>query len=462
MCSQLPSKLRRWGWETIVLSVPYMTAVGTYQMWWGGTSVPARLLAPITLVLGVAAARVWQDVQTRATKTLGLLALVASVVITFMLLGPDHGRLLLNFRDGISLWLEWANDVVDLPRGLPSLFHDDRAQLWLKVAIWAAAAVTMWIVLRVTQAKGLCSWQSTWCAAAALMIAFTAAWHVDGAQPLTPDTAEINVLRHASLLRTFAYDFSASRFERTATLLSRMRIGTDRQRRPASSPTFFVARDVPAGAYQVHVPTPLAEGTLTMHVGSTPLPFLKTANADEQKLARDLEFILPVRVRSITIDGDGAVARSAAGTELVPVERSDASSPQKATESAHRAVHYDSADAFFLDDNAYPEPTGFWVAGGRTATAIIVSRENRFDLFVRNAPVDNHVTIDVDGEAHELTLGTGEEQLVKLTNTHGKSSVRVRITSRNGFRPSATEPRQRRPAISGMLGGDEVVELTAS
>jgi hypothetical protein len=48
-------KLRRWGWEAIVLTVPYMTAVGTYQMWWGGTSVPARLLAPITLVLGVAA-----------------------------------------------------------------------------------------------------------------------------------------------------------------------------------------------------------------------------------------------------------------------------------------------------------------------------------------------------------------------------------------------------------------------
>ncbi len=190
-------KLRRWGWETIALTVPYMTAVGTYQMWWGGTSVPARLLAPITLVLGVAAARVWQGVQTRGTKTLGLLALVASVVITFTLLGPDHGRLLLNFRDGISLWLEWANDLVDLPKGLPSLFHDDPARLWLKVAIWGATAVTLLIALRVTPSKRLCSWQSTWCAAAAVMIAFTLAWHVDGAQPLTPETAQLNLLRHA-------------------------------------------------------------------------------------------------------------------------------------------------------------------------------------------------------------------------------------------------------------------------
>ena len=433
-------KLRRWGWEAIVLTVPYMTAVGTYQMWWGGTSVPARLLAPITLVLGIAAARVWQDVQTRGTKSLGLLTLVASVVITFTLLGPDHGRLLLNFRDGISLWLDWANDVVDLSKGLPSLFHDDRARLWLKVAIWGTTAVTLLIALRVTRSKGLCSWQSTWCAAAAVMIAFTLAWHVDGAQPLTPETAQVNLLRHASMIRSLAYDFSASRFERTGMLLSQMRIGTDHQRRPASSPTFFVARDLPAGAYAVRVPPQLADGTLTMRVGSTPLPFLKATNADGHRLPRDLAFVLPVRVRSIAIDGDAAVARSAAGVELVPVERAEASSSQRANEAAHRAAHYESADAFFLDDNAYPEPAGFWVAGSRTTTAIIVSREDRLDLFVRNAPVDNHVTIDVDGEVHELTLRPGEEQLVRLTNTHRRSSVRVRITSRNGFRPSTTEP----------------------
>jgi hypothetical protein len=118
-------RLRRWGWETLALTVPYISAVGSYQMWWGGTSVPARLLTPITLVLGIAAAHAWQDSRTRATKTLGILALIASMMITLTLAGPDHGRLLLNFRDGISLWLEWANDVVDLPKGLPSLFHDD-------------------------------------------------------------------------------------------------------------------------------------------------------------------------------------------------------------------------------------------------------------------------------------------------------------------------------------------------
>ena len=38
----------------LALVIPYMAAVGMYQMWWGGTSVPARLLTPIVLVLAVA------------------------------------------------------------------------------------------------------------------------------------------------------------------------------------------------------------------------------------------------------------------------------------------------------------------------------------------------------------------------------------------------------------------------
>jgi hypothetical protein len=71
---------------------------------------------------------------------------------------------------------------------------------------------------------------------------------------------------------------------------------------------------------------------------------------------------------------------------------------------------------------------------------IVASRDGHLDLFVRNGPVDNQVTIDVDGKAHDLSLKPGEEQLVRLTNSHGRSFARVRITSRNGFRPSMAEP----------------------
>jgi hypothetical protein len=106
---------------------------------------------------------------------------------------------------------------------------------------------------------------------------------------------------------------------------------------------------------------------------------------------------------------------------------------------AHRAARYDRADTFFLDEDAYPEPSGFWVAGGRTADVTVANHGNRVDLFLRNAPVANQLSVDVDGESRELMLGPGEEQLLAWPQTAGRPAVRVRIRSRSGFRPSTTE-----------------------
>src|SRR5262249_49582 len=236
-------KRLRWAWNTLALTVPYAVAVGSYQMWWGGTSVPARLLAPLTLILGTAAAHVWHGVRSNGTRALGILTLLASVLITTALLGPDRGRLLLNFRDGISLWLEWANAIVDLPKGLPSIFRDDRAQLWLKAAIWAATSGAMWVALRVIQRGSesnklpgvRLSSSSTWCAAIAVMIAFTLAWRIDGADPLTPETAKLSLVRHSSSFKSQVFDFNELRFETANATLAKVRVKTDRQRRPAHS-----------------------------------------------------------------------------------------------------------------------------------------------------------------------------------------------------------------------------------
>src|SRR5262249_44754693 len=163
-----------------------------------------------------------------------------------------------------SLWLEWANNLVDLPKGLPSLFRDDRTRLWLKIVVWVASMLAAWLAMVIVDSRDSrrdpfeagnavgssvrLSVQSTWCVA----IALTVAWRVDGAQPLTPKTAELNLLRHASPWRSAAYNFGAVRFESSEQLFSTLRIETDRQRRPATSPTIFSARDVPAGAYGVH------------------------------------------------------------------------------------------------------------------------------------------------------------------------------------------------------------------
>jgi hypothetical protein len=433
-------KRQRWAWETLALTVPYMAAVGSYQMWWGGTSVPARLLTPLTLMLGAAAARVWHGVRSNGTKVLGILTLIASVLVTVALLGPDRGRLLLNFRDGISLWLEWANAVVDLPKGLPSVFRDDRAQMSLKVAIWAATFGVMWTGLRVInvrESRGFrLSCMSTWCAAIAVMIAFTLAWRVDRAAPLTPETAKLNLFGHSSWFKREAFDFKEIRFESGDALMANIRIGTDRQRRPANSPALFTARDVPAGSYGVQVRSRQEPaGTLKIRVGATPLvlQFMKPNPISEPSTLAAL--ILPTRIRSLTIDGDNIATRSGVGVELQPVGTLNVDS----SDSAHQAAHYDSGTAFFLDEQTYPEPTGFWVTGGRKSTVIVAPQDETQGLFVRNAPVDNHVTVEIDGNIQQLTLRPGEERLVAWPHPR-RRQLRVRITSQTGFRPSTEEP----------------------
>src|SRR5207244_8407244 len=110
---------------------------------------------------------------------------------------------------------------------------------------------------------------------------------------------------------------------------------------------------------------------------------------------------------------------------------------------AHRAAHYQTTDAFFLDENAYPEPTGFWVAGGRVAAIVLGNSVGDFDLFVRNAPVDNIVSIHVDNDRNtELTLQPGEERIVRLPKLPRGAYRVVRVMSQHGFRADAAAPAQ--------------------
>jgi hypothetical protein len=435
-------RLRRWGWETLTLTVPYMTAVGSYQMWWGGTSVPARLLAPLTLVLGIAAARVWQDIHARGTKIFGILTLLASVLITIALAGPDHGRLLLNFRDGISLWLEWANDVVNLPRALPSLFHDDRAQLWLKALIWGTTLAALWIVLRVAGSRDdrqsaplpfALTWQAILCATVGVMVACTLAWQVEGLEPRTPETAKLNLLGHMSRFRALAFDFGTLEFAGANTTSANLRIHSDRQRRPFPAPALFTAQDVPAGDYRIQLLTPARHaGMLTVSTRSTSLPLLRIPTTTIAEPSSGAVLVLPTGVRTLTIDGDDAAEHSGVALELRPM----GGPSQTYGDSAHRAVRYERGNVFFLDEHAYAEPTGFWVAGGRTSSVVLDAGR----LFLRNGPVDNRVTLDFDGNVQELTLGPSEERILDLSKVPGRA-VRVRITPQSGFRPVAVDPK---------------------
>ncbi len=90
--------------------------------------------------------------------------------------------------------------------------------------------------------------------------------------------------------------------------------------------------------------------------------------------------------------------------------------------------------------HSFSEPTGFWVAGGRRARVVIARHSPQLTLFVRNAQVENTVTIEVDGTRQELALTAGEERELPVTTPDGRPISTLRVTAASGFRPSQVEP----------------------
>src|SRR6185436_13685802 len=86
------ARARRLAVEWLVVAVPYLLAVGTYAMWWAGSSGPARFLVPLLLPLAIPAACAWaaacgeptgeetrvESSRSRGAKAVMLAALLAS------------------------------------------------------------------------------------------------------------------------------------------------------------------------------------------------------------------------------------------------------------------------------------------------------------------------------------------------------------------------------------------------
>jgi hypothetical protein len=69
---------------------------------------------------------------------------------------------------------------------------------------------------------------------------------------------------------------------------------------------------------------------------------------------------------------------------------------------------------------------------------------------LRNAPVDNRVTLESGQWREELTLGPGEERLVRVPLGPGQRAGMVTATTTAGFRPSASNPDSRDDRFLGV------------
>ena len=143
--------------------------------------------------------------------------------------------------------------------------------------------------------------------------------------------------------------------------------------------------------------------------------------------------------------------------ELEPVRQTSSIVALPPRQASPIAPHAGQHGAYFMDDPAYAEPGGFWVAGGARRASLLLSRPpvhalmahgTTRQIFLRNVPVENTVTIEVGAERHEVHLAPREETAIEWPAANRERDVVLRIQPAR--RASlAARSRQRRKRFLG-------------
>jgi hypothetical protein len=157
---------------------------------------------------------------------------------------------------------------------------------------------------------------------------------------------------------------------------------------------------------------------------------------------------LPVDVRAINIRTDEGARDQLQAIALRPI----AMAARLSSDVARRAVRYDATVVYFLDDRAFPEPSGFWVGGARdTVVAIHADRPApSAAILVRNGAADNHVLFESGAWRADIALKPGEERRMEVP-LDATGSALLRIKSEAGFRPSEVDGRSKDTRLLGVF-----------
>src|SRR5436190_17639287 len=138
----------------------------------------------------------------------------------------------------------------------------------------------------------------------------------------------------------------------------------------------------------------------------------------------------------MVVNGDAEASRHGASMALRPIALLPRA--QRLTGGyARRAEPYGPALVFFFDDEAFVEQPGFWVRGADNSTfaAMPAGPGAPFQLFLRNAAAENHVTVTIDGQTQELDLHPREERPLPVALPGNRRAALINIQSTSGFRP---------------------------
>jgi hypothetical protein len=454
--------------ELLFIVIPYVLTFSSYAMWWGGASAPARFLMPVVPLLAIPAAAAWSFIRRRATKATAAGALAFSLIAAAIVVLAGNGRLAYNGRDGFAHWLEWLAPSIELVQGVPVWFRAGEPVFFRRagdliyardIAIWAAALIGAWLLVRRIESlprlrgRGALAAAAGGAFASAAMVATAIVWMLHGATGIAATEAQFDLLQRISREPRFvAFHLEPPSRIDAARLAGAMGIETARSAAQGCAGRLdrplFSLPGLPAGRYRLRVRAQAASGVLLVGVGCDQFTLVtQTLTAPPQPIEIDF----PVDLRRLLVRGDEDARQTARTLIVEPLSIVPAAS-RLSDGSARHGVRYGDAAAYFLDEGLFAEPEAFWVRGGRRGTLVLKPDVQRTaaTLFLRNAPVENRLTIETGTWRDEMTLAPGEERRVQVPLDASRGATLVTFTAANGFRPSEVDPKSRDGRLLGV------------
>jgi hypothetical protein len=410
-----------------VVTAPYVIAVSTYAMWWGGTSAPARFLGALLPVAALLIACAWKTYpQLRVAM---LLLLLGSVALVVPRLTEESGRLVFTSRNVFDATIEWLSRNVDLALALPSVHRDgpgvaltDTMPWLLAIFVIGAESIAVSITNR---GKGAAWTIVTMSGAAMVMFAVTLAWIVNDVRPVTRDRSILAALQGQRSWHQVFVDVPRVAAMSHADFLRRMSLEVPAQ---ADAALLRAAR-VPAGDYEVAAADGSRGNTVVVNVSRAD-PLLESG-------AAPFPLRLPVALSSLSVRTEGASGMRIRPLGVAPPVNADG-------RYAMRAARYGRARVFFFDERAYPEPKGFWTRGEGRATIVIdaddAARQSGLPLAFTGGAAATTIGISVGEWSQSYSLTPGQRRQLTLPPLTGARAWVVDIHSGPGFRPFEREP----------------------
>lgn len=427
---------RRMAVEGLVLVAPYTLMIAAWDMWWGGSSPPARFLVPLVPVLAVAGAVFVSRPHSATIRTAVGALLMLSLLITVTMVWVQRGALIFSDRPDVSPLLSWLSPVVDLPMALPDAFRSPPPAVLLQAAVWLLALAAAGILARAggrttsVVVFGLVG-------QVAVTAAVSAGWmmnHASGTKPFEAGAEVVRQLAEGGRQLGVAYrPFHRVSTSRLASMIPLARLDSDSRLAPS-----LATGPLPAGTYEVRGSKTGTAGTGTIAVRTDRRsPAIAVWDVDSLPLEWTQQIVVPVQVPGLRIELDDPANSSVRELTLrLASPLSVHSQPFPGVEAGHGA-RYRSVVLYYMSGRSWLEGGGVWVAGGEGAEfAVRPDAEGALRLLLRNGGVANRIALESGTWKAEIELNAGEERTVEIPDAAPLAATPLRVLPAAGFRPS--------------------------